>query len=1053
MARTLGTLQKSRVLGAVDERPKGGRVLGTTPKSRVLGTIPEEEKKIGFIQQLKNLRSAQVSLQTGDLAESPDVQNIIDERNKRFERALEIGIQAPLGFAEAAGLGLPSKILGKETFAEAETDSRLGRFLRGVGTTAGFAFGAPRQIFAKGAPLGVKLFQALRGGRQLGKVGKTAAKAAGGLGLLEALKIPEEGIAEKLITVPVATTTGALLGAGAAKIAPVIKRGFSRITPFIKNLVSRLARNQGSVPKEKALVPIRGDTFVLRPNGTGFVIPRAEKADLIIKVTQEKTAQQVRSQLPSKPEFVGNIRLSKFPKPAQETLKQIVSEKPETVLTEKISDAKVKDMSQKIQKTGNFNIINTIFKKPKGTLAAEINAVREQTADAVLNMTDDIDAVLAKVKTTAQITGEPGLALRQFRQPLGKEVAAVERIDQAIREAVDPAVRTKLSEIKQIVGRRALNPNIWDKIVEWATAIKLSSPKTPFRALIGNTFNKILKFPQRALSPAIDRAAAAISGRGRERFGQEVLADIVGSSRGLKTGAQTAFKILQNENIALEEATRAGEVIIARGAIKGPGFGRIGKALGVKNLGELIRFPFRLVAAPDVLIREADKAGEIASLAVRQAVKEGLKGAALQARVGQLISKPTEEIVSTATANAAKTVFQEPLTGQLAKLNSFRQSSPLMRLIVPFFRTPVNLAKATIRKGPLTALLPSSRQAITQLFREGGGKGADVIAEAAVGSAIIGGLIAHAWEGNITGRGPKNKAERDALFREGWQPNSVKIGNQYFSYQGLEPLADFLQIAATIAENKEETSDKKVKKIIFDLTKNFANQPFLTGVNDLLSAFDNENNFERFLRRFAAGNVVPTGVRGITQAVSPTLRKPEGVVQEIKARIPGLEQEVLPRRNVFGEEIVIGGSALARFISPSRVSVQRITPIDAELKRLGVTIRFPGTRTNNLELTPEEYDELLQRSGSALKQDLAGLILMPEYWLLGVDDKIKLIKDLETENRREVNDEILARKVMDGVDADGLEFLERLDREDKLTNKVETMGAAYLEELGLIKGE
>ncbi|GAG80548.1 unnamed protein product, partial [marine sediment metagenome] len=211
---------------------------------------------------------------------------------------------------------------------------------------------------------------------------------------------------------------GAPLGiAGEVIAAPVLK------------LLNRLFRKgvkvpTGSVPKAKALVPVKGKTFILKPSGTGSVI-RGNPEIAIRNLKQAKAAQAIKSKIP-KAEFAGNVNLSKFPKPAQDVIRKVVQERPDVITTSKVSDVKLSQMSKQIQKTGNTEVIDTIFKKPQGTLAAEINAVRENTAQTILNMKGDIDPILQKLKTVSRITKEPGLALRQFRRPLASEIQAVE---------------------------------------------------------------------------------------------------------------------------------------------------------------------------------------------------------------------------------------------------------------------------------------------------------------------------------------------------------------------------------------------------------------------------------------------------------------------------------------------------------------------------------------------------------------------------------------------------------------------------------------------------
>lgn len=48
---------------------------------------------------------------------------------------------------------------------------------------------------------------------------------------------------------------------------------------------------------------------------------------------------------------------------------------------------------------------------------------------------------------------------------------------------------------------------------------------------------------------------------------------------------------------------------------------------------------------------------------------------------------------------------------------------------------------------------------------------------------------------------------------------------------------------------------------------------------------------------------MPAGVAGVARAIDPVSRKRESVVEAIKARVPGMSQDLLPRQDIFGEPI------------------------------------------------------------------------------------------------------------------------------------------------------
>ena len=69
-----------------------------------------------------------------------------------------------------------------------------------------------------------------------------------------------------------------------------------------------------------------------------------------------------------------------------------------------------------------------------------------------------------------------------------------------------------------------------------------------------------------------------------------------------------------------------------------------------------------------------------------------------------------------------------------------------------------------------------------------------------MGSAVTMGAAIWALEGNLTGSGPGNEAQRRAMQRMGWEPFSIRnpMTGEWHSYQGLEPFDTFLGLVADI---------------------------------------------------------------------------------------------------------------------------------------------------------------------------------------------------------------------------------------------------------------
>ena len=63
------------------------------------------------------------------------------------------------------------------------------------------------------------------------------------------------------------------------------------------------------------------------------------------------------------------------------------------------------------------------------------------------------------------------------------------------------------------------------------------------------------------------------------------------------------------------------------------------------------------------------------------------------------------------------------------------------------------------------------------------------------------GMVVAQWvaDGTITGSAPRDRGRADLMRADGWQPYSIRIGDTYYSYQRLDPLAMTLGTPAGVA--------------------------------------------------------------------------------------------------------------------------------------------------------------------------------------------------------------------------------------------------------------
>jgi len=106
-----------------------------------------------------------------------------------------------------------------------------------------------------------------------------------------------------------------------------------------------------------------------------------------------------------------------------------------------------------------------------------------------------------------------------------------------------------------------------------------------------------------------------------------------------------------------------------------------------------------------------------------------------------------------------------------------------------------------------------------------------------------------------------------------------------------------------------------------------------------------------------AGSVIPAGVAHIERTVSPELNATNGFLDKIKSRIPGYSDDLPPRRNIFGEVIVLSGGLGPDIMSPIYISTDKHDAVADEIVEQKTIIRMPVKTVRGVELDLHQYDK------------------------------------------------------------------------------------------------
>jgi endonuclease YncB( thermonuclease family) len=573
------------------------------------------------------------------------------------------------------------------------------------------------------------------------------------------------------------------------------------------------------------------------------------------------------------------------------------------------------------------------------------------------------------------MTAEAGRALQQFRMAASSRAVRTDVLNAMVRGGggkgnLRDAADALLNAVEMgpgkfnVLAQKAAKPKWHRKVGELYINMLLSNPPTHLVNMVSNTLTSLAQIPEYATASILGAGRRAIVG---EKARERIMASEVGARTfGLVQGAKEGLELFAN-------ALKTGEADDLVSKVEGDEFKAIS---GLK--GEVIRIPTRLLTAEDQFFKGIARRMAVNGLSMRKAQREGLKGEALAKRVAELTADPSDDILHAAMDEGLYLTFQRRLGPFGQAMSNLAGSNLLAKIVVPFVRTPINLMKFAAERSPAAPLLKEWRDD----FRAGGERRDLAVAKVLLGSGLATMIYQAAQEGRITGGVPPDPKKARLLYADGWQPYSIKVGDRYVSYSRVDPFATTIGVAADMATLpgglSDRQADEKATLLIASLVGNMASKTWMSGVAAFSEALADPGRYaDAWVQRTAGAFTVPAGVAGLARAIDPVMRKRESVPEAIQARVPGMTDELLPRRDIFGEPIPID-SLGPDFLSPFSQSRAKNDPVVAEMLRIDKGVSAPGKQYTEdgekLDYSPERYDRYHEIAGRFTYNELLGLI-------------------------------------------------------------------------------
>jgi len=625
---------------------------------------------------------------------------------------------------------------------------------------------------------------------------------------------------------------------------------------------------------------------------------------------------------------------------------------------------------------------------------------------------------------------EAGRALNAFKIPADAPATYLRQLDSLLADmggagsAVELARRIRQAkakgdaELNQMVrgGAMARTSEIIKLVY---TNSLLSGIGTPIINIAGNGMMLGLNMATRAVSP---RLASAFGGKATMQAGeasamvhgyQQAMRDIfrmnpvqaaqdIGANAGERLRRDGLFRGMAP---GLDDAIPPGIGLRAEREEAGSTMGRplsaaawrvsedstLGRTLDIIQM--LVEAPSNLNALTDDFFKTVAARGELHAQAFRRVTTEGLTGEPARTRYADLIQNPTDDMMAAAEKEMHELTFTNATPGIAADFTSLRRSMddnftgiPFGTIIMPFLRTPANLISVGMQYSPLAWGMRRYRDDLAA----GGAAAETAKAKLAIGTALWSVYIGMAMDGDLTGRGPGNRAQREAMQRQDeyggsvFQPYSVRVGNRWFSFERADPMGQAMGLMADMADlmkngDWDEAGRTELSEVaahaIASMGQAFFDKTMLSGITELTSALlDGSNGEAERLLMSRASALIPGSsmARTFRRADDPYMRETHNIATAMMNTMPGLSDDLPPQRDLWGRERRYYTEAPTDQMYNTlglQSRGQGGSAIDLEILNNGVSVAMPNRslsymrETVSLKNRPDIYSEFLRLSG------------------------------------------------------------------------------------------
>ena len=376
------------------------------------------------------------------------------------------------------------------------------------------------------------------------------------------------------------------------------------------------------------------------------------------------------------------------------------------------------------------------------------------------------------------------------------------------------------------------------------------------------------------------------------------------------------------------------------------------------------------------------------------------------------------------------------------KIQSYSNQMPAVKQIIPFTRTPLNIAIAVTDRTPIALIKPKFYK---RLLSRNPRIQSQALGEFLLGNSLLGLATFMSWNGLITGGGFADPELRKEQIRAGWKPYSFKVGDAYIPFGRLDPYGMFFGLVGDYSEMWEHMEEKdrirlaeaNLMSLVGSMTmktmtiglaatvKNIASKTYLQGLHDFMDAVMSQEPWkvERAIK-YKIGSYVPNIVTKFK--FDPLYRETRSITEEIRSRLPYFSKNIEPRYNWLGEKDVRQGGFWSDFVFPMLPDKTKKDTLHEKIAELKQARRPLPEIVGGLDLTQYKtkdgksaymiWNELLAQTD--LRKDLEELVTQ-KNWDTDYSDNLQF----DEINKLKGSKSVEIQNIIDDYMADALDEL------------------------------